>query len=130
MDFRHSQELDEFRRSVESFSRERLASGALTRAHAADYPWDVAKEMAAMGLLGLTISEEKGGQGGSLLAAVIAIQAIASGCPRSADVVQAGNFGPIPALGTSARNLSGADEIMIVDAGLVVRSAADPAEVG
>jgi len=95
MDFRLPQELDEFRRSVESFAQERLAPGALARAHAADFPWDVAKEMAAMGLLGLTISEEKGGQGGSLLAAVIAIQAIASGCPRSADVIQAGNFGAI-----------------------------------
>jgi sensor histidine kinase regulating citrate/malate metabolism len=40
------------------------------------------------------------------------------------------SFGPLPALGTSARNLSGADEIVIVDADLVVRSAADPAEVG
>ncbi|TQM46189.1 sensor histidine kinase regulating citrate/malate metabolism [Pseudonocardia cypriaca] len=40
------------------------------------------------------------------------------------------SFGPLPALGTSARNLSGADEIVIVDSDLVVRSAADPAEVG
>jgi alkylation response protein AidB-like acyl-CoA dehydrogenase len=95
MDFRLPRELDEFRHSVESFARERLAPGALVRAHAADYPWDVAKEMASLGLLGLTISEEKGGQGGSLLAAVTAIQAIATGCPRSADVVQAGNFGAI-----------------------------------
>ncbi len=40
------------------------------------------------------------------------------------------DYGPLPALGTSARNLSGADEIVIVDAAGVVRSAADPAEVG
>jgi two-component system CitB family sensor kinase len=40
------------------------------------------------------------------------------------------DYGPLPALGASARNLSGADEIVIVDAGPVVRSAADPAEVG
>ena len=34
-------------------------------------------------------------QGGTLMDAVIAIEQIASVCPRSADVVQFGNFGPI-----------------------------------
>ena len=95
MDFSLPPELDEFRRSVESFSRDRLAPGAHARAHRADYPWDVAREMAEQGLLGLTIPEDKGGQGAGLLAAVTAIQAVARGCPRSADVVQSGNFGPI-----------------------------------
>jgi alkylation response protein AidB-like acyl-CoA dehydrogenase len=95
MEFRLPEDLVEFKNSVESFARERLAPGALRRAHAPDYPWDVAQELGAMGLLGLTVPEEKGGQGGSLLAAIVAIQAVATGCPRSADVVQAGNFGPI-----------------------------------
>ncbi|WP_433472314.1 acyl-CoA dehydrogenase family protein [Spirillospora sp. CA-142024] len=95
MDFSLPPEVDEFRRSVEAFSLERLAPDARARAHSADYPWDVARAMAAQGLLGLTIPEDKGGQGAGLLAAVTAIQAVARGCPRSADVVQAGNFGPI-----------------------------------
>lgn len=95
MDFGLPAELADFKASVESFAKERLAAGALQRAHQPDYPRDVAREMAAMGLLGLTIREDKGGQGGSLLAAIIAIQAVATACPRSADVVQAGNFGPI-----------------------------------
>ncbi|MFC5747878.1 acyl-CoA dehydrogenase family protein [Actinomadura rugatobispora] len=95
MDFSLPPEVDEFRRSVEAFSLERLAPQARERAHSADYPWDVARAMAAQGLLGLTIPEDKGGQGAGLLAAVTAIQAVAKGCPRSADVVQAGNFGPI-----------------------------------
>ena len=95
MDFRLPDEVDEFRRSVEAFSAERLAPGAHARAHSPEYPWDVAKMMAAQGLLGLTIAEGKGGQGAGLLAAVTAIQAVARGCPRSADVVQAGNFGAI-----------------------------------
>ncbi|WP_406276697.1 acyl-CoA/acyl-ACP dehydrogenase [Nocardia sp. NBC_00881] len=95
MDFDLPEELDDLRRSVEAYAQDRLAEGALARAHADGYPWDVAKEMGAQGLLGLTIPEEKGGQGGTLLAAVTAIQAVATGCPRSADVVQAGNFGAI-----------------------------------
>ena len=48
-----------------------------------------------MGLLGITIPEIKGGIGGSLTDAILAIQAVAEFCPRSADVVQAGNFGAI-----------------------------------
>jgi alkylation response protein AidB-like acyl-CoA dehydrogenase len=54
--------------------------------------------MAAQGLLGITIGEADGGQGGSLIDAVIAIEEVAAACPRSADVVQAGNFGPIRVL--------------------------------
>ena len=93
-----AEEQVDLRRSVEAFARDALADGALARAHSTDYPWDVARLLAQVGLLGITIPEEKGGQGGSLLDAVIAIQAVASACPRSADVVQAGNFGAIRTL--------------------------------
>lgn len=93
-----SEEQVDLRRSVEGFARDALAEGALARAHSTEYPWDVARLLAQVGLLGITIPEEKGGQGGTLLDAVIAIQAVASVCPRSADVVQAGNFGAIRTL--------------------------------
>src|SRR3546814_7989171 len=51
--------------------------------------------MAGQGLLGMTFPEADGGAGGSLMDAILAIEAVAAVCPRSADVVQAGNFGPI-----------------------------------
>jgi alkylation response protein AidB-like acyl-CoA dehydrogenase len=98
MDFELTSEQAQFRDSVLAFSKKHLAAGARERAHAAGYPWDVAKLMAKQGLLGLTIAEADGGQGGRLMDAVIAIEAVASACPRSADVVQAGNFGPIRVL--------------------------------
>ena len=60
--------------------------------------WDVARLMAEQGLLGITIAEKDGGQGGTLMDAVIAIETVALVCPRSADVVQAGNFGAIRVL--------------------------------
>ncbi|MHA6627186.1 acyl-CoA dehydrogenase family protein [Pseudonocardia sichuanensis] len=93
-----AEEQIDLRRSVEAFARDALAPDALARAHSPEYPWDVAKRLAEMGLLGITVPQEKGGQGGTLLDAVIAIQAVASACPRSADVVQAGNFGPLRTL--------------------------------
>jgi len=98
MDFTFSEDQQQFRDSVTGFAQRALAKDALARAHAGTYPWDVAKQMAAAGLLGITIPEADGGQGGTLMDAVIAIEAVASVCPRSADVVQFGSFGPIRVL--------------------------------
>ena len=98
MDFRLTAEQEQFRDAVRGFAEKHLAAGARERAHASGYPWDVAKLMAQQGLLGITIPEKDGGQGGTLLDAVLAIETVASVCPRSADVVQAGNFGPIRVL--------------------------------
>ena len=98
MDFRLTSAQEEFRTAVRRFAEKHLAAGALERAHATGFPFDVARLMAKQGLLGITIGEEDGGQGGTLLDAVLAIETIASVCPRSADVVQAGNFGPIRVL--------------------------------
>lgn len=84
--------------TVRRFAESRLAEGALKRAHDPRFPFDVAKLAAAQGLLGITLPEADGGQGGSLLDAVIAIEQVALVCPRSADVIQAGNFGPIRTL--------------------------------
>ncbi|WP_328527522.1 acyl-CoA dehydrogenase family protein [Nocardioides sp. NBC_00368] len=88
-------DLEDFRSIVRAFSEKHLAEGALERAHDASYSWDVAKLLASQGLLGLTIPEEYGGQGAGLREAVAAIQEVALVCPKSADIVQAGNFGAI-----------------------------------
>jgi alkylation response protein AidB-like acyl-CoA dehydrogenase len=98
MDFRFTPEQEQLRDSVRRLAEKHLAKGARERAHSIDYPWDVARLMAGQGLLGITVAEADGGQGGTLIDAVIAIEAVASVCPRSADVVQAGNFGPIRVL--------------------------------
>lgn len=98
MDFTLDSERQMFQDSVRGLARRHLADGALSRAHQAHFPFDVARLMADNGLLGITIPEAEGGIGGTLLDAVIAIQTVASVCPKSADVVQAGNFGAIRTL--------------------------------
>ena len=98
MDFTLSEEQTMFRDSVAAFADRHLRDGALERAHSDDYPWDVAEKMAEAGLIGITTAAEDGGVGGTLMDAVLAIQEIALVCPRSADVVQAGNFGAIRVL--------------------------------
>ena len=98
MDFHFSPEQEQFRDAVRGFADRHLRADALKRAHQEEHPWDVAKLMAEQGLMGITMKEEDGGQGGSLMDAIIAIETIASVCPRSADVIQAGNFGPVRVL--------------------------------
>jgi len=98
MNFDLSEEQTMFRDSVAAFAQRHLRDGALERAHSDDYPWDVARNMADAGLIGITTAAEDGGVGGTLMDAVLAIQEIAMVCPRSADVIQAGNFGAIRVL--------------------------------
>ena len=95
MNFEFTAEQSQFADSVRRFAQNHLAAGALERAHDPRFPFDVAQLMAKQGLMGITLPPSDGGQGGSLLDAVIAIEQIAAVCPRSADVVQFGNFGPI-----------------------------------
>jgi hypothetical protein len=95
MDFTLSEEHRAFADSVARFAQDKLKDGALARAHSCKYPWETAKLLAQQGLLGIAFPEEDQGQGGTLMHAVLAIEQIALVCPRSADIVQAGNFGPI-----------------------------------
>jgi alkylation response protein AidB-like acyl-CoA dehydrogenase len=95
MNFEFTAEQTQFAEQVRRFAREHLAVGAFKRAHDPHFPFDVAQLMAKQGLMGLTLPQSEGGRGGALIDAVIAIEQVAAECPRSADVVQFGNFGPI-----------------------------------
>jgi alkylation response protein AidB-like acyl-CoA dehydrogenase len=103
MDFDFSDEQRQFAEQVRRFAREQLAAGALKRARDPRFPFDIAKLMAEHGLMGITLPQSEGGQGGTLMDAVIAIMEVAAVCPRSADVVQFGNFGPIRTFAEYAR---------------------------
>ena len=98
MNFELTPEQHAFRDSVRGFAEKHLRAGALARAHDPAHPWDVSRLMARQGLMGITMPDEDGGQGGTLMDAILAIEAVAESCPKSADVVQAGNFGPVRVL--------------------------------
>ena len=66
---------------VRRFAQHHLAAGALKRAHDPRFPYDVAQLMAKQGLaqlmakqglMGIALPESDGGQGGTLMDAVIA----------------------------------------------------------
>src|ERR1700686_578383 len=95
MNFEFTEEQKLFAEALGKFATAELEADALKRAHNPRFPFDVAQRMSAQGLMGITLPEADGGQGGSLMDAVIAIEQVAAACPRSADVVQSGSFGPI-----------------------------------
>lgn len=87
-----------YRGTVEKFAKKELAPDAVKRSCDPDFPWDIARRMSELGLLGIAISEADGGTGGTLTDSILAIQAVTEVCPRSGDVMQAGNFGPVRTL--------------------------------
>src|SRR5215475_595540 len=95
MNFEFTEEQKLFAEAVRKFALAELEADALRRAHNPRFPFDVAQRMSRQGLIGITLADADGGQGGSLMDAVIAIEQVALVCPRSADVVQSGSFGPI-----------------------------------
>ena len=95
MDFNLTEEQIIFQNSVRNLAENNLSERNLERAHDPNFPKDVAKLFAENGLMGITLPENDGGQGGKLMDAVIAIEQVALVCPRSADVIQSGSFGPL-----------------------------------
>src|SRR5499427_5421153 len=95
MNFEFTEEQKLFAEAVRKFAVAELEAEALKRAHNPRFPFDVARRLSQQGLMGITLPEADGGQGGSLMDAVLAIEQVALACPRSADVVQSGSFGPI-----------------------------------
>ena len=95
MDFNLTEEQIAFQNSVRSLADKYLKEGNLRRAHDPLFPKDIAKLFSKNGLMGITLPEKDGGQSGKLMDAVLAIEQVALICPRSADVIQAGSFGPI-----------------------------------
>lgn len=98
MDFSLSPEQRIFADVVRRFALDHLKDGALARAHEEQFPKALKRLFHDNGLLGITLPESDGGQGGTLMDAVIAIEQIALVCPRSADIIQEGNFGAVRTL--------------------------------
>jgi alkylation response protein AidB-like acyl-CoA dehydrogenase len=92
MDFTLTPEQRVLRDTARRIARERFAP----RAFSWDgFAWENAKVLAEAGLAGIAIPVADGGQGGTLLDAVLVLEAVSEVCPHSGDAVQATNFGAI-----------------------------------
>lgn len=72
-----SEEHELFRESVRGFVRSRFVDGYHTRARSAEFPVHEYRALADQGLLGLTLPEHLGGQGGDQMAYAIAMEELA-----------------------------------------------------
>ncbi len=77
MDFSFTDEQELFRKSVREFCDRKLAPRANEIDEKGEIPHEVLEDMAAFGLLGITISKEYGGQGADFITAAIAAEEIA-----------------------------------------------------
>ena len=68
------------RSTVRDFADQVLAPRAAGYDERGEFPWDNVKELAEMGMFGLTINEEYGGSGGTTRQLAIAAEEIARGC--------------------------------------------------
>src|ERR1700690_2943398 len=80
-----------FQSTVLRFARERIAPHVRAMDEAAVFRKDLLKEMFALGLMGIEIPEEYGGQGGSFFQSVLAVEALAAVDPSAAVIVDVQN---------------------------------------
>ncbi|CAL9417932.1 Acyl-CoA dehydrogenase [Streptomyces sp. enrichment culture] len=97
LDHRLTPEHEELRRTVEAFAHDVVAPriGEFYERHA--FPYDIVREMAAMGLFGLPFPEEYGGMGGDYLALCLALEELARVDSSVAITLEAGvSLGAMP----------------------------------
>jgi short-chain 2-methylacyl-CoA dehydrogenase len=101
-----SDELEMFRRTVETFAREVVAPVAAYHDETATFPYKVVGAMAEMGLFGLPFPEEYGGMGGDYFTLCLAIEELARVDQSVAITLEAGvSLGAMPVFrfGTEAQ---------------------------
>ncbi|WP_202638435.1 acyl-CoA dehydrogenase family protein [Bailinhaonella thermotolerans] len=97
MDYRLSDELEALRKTVEQFAREVVAPRAAEYDERKEFPYDIVRQMAEMGLFGLPFPEEYGGMGGDYFALCLAIEELARADSSVAITLEAGvSLGAMP----------------------------------
>ncbi len=80
-----------FQSTILRFARERIAPHVRAMDEAGIFRKDLLKEMFELGLMGVEIPEEYGGQGGSFFQSVLAVEALATVDPSAAVIVDVQN---------------------------------------
>jgi alkylation response protein AidB-like acyl-CoA dehydrogenase len=103
-----SPEQEAIRETVSDFASRVLAPRAVEWDHRKEFPVDEVRSAAALGLGGICISEDVGGSGLSRLDAVVAFEALATGCPSIAAYISIHNMvaGMIDRFGSEEQRLS------------------------
>src|SRR5271163_1900997 len=86
-----SEEERMFQDAIQRFARERIAPHVREMDAAAAFRKDLLHEMFELGLMGIEIPEEYGGQGGSFFQAILAVEALAAVDPSAAVIADVQN---------------------------------------
>lgn len=100
------------------FARERIAAHAAEIDRTEAYPWANVEALTAAGFMGMTIPVEWGGQGRSVLDAVLVIEELAAVCGVTGRIAVEANLGAIGAImayGTAAQERLAADLVLAGD---------------
>lgn len=95
MDFKLSEQQADLRSSTRAFAQRHFADKAFSAESRTGFLWDHARLLAKHGYTGIDFPTEDGGQGGSLLDAIIVLEEVTRIDPHAGDVVQAFNFGGV-----------------------------------
>jgi short/branched chain acyl-CoA dehydrogenase len=97
MDYRLNDEHESLRKIVEEFARRVVAPEAERLDASGEFPYDIVRQMGAMGLFGLPFPEEYGGMGGDYFALCLAIEELARVDSSVAITLEAGvSLGAMP----------------------------------
>src|ERR671914_1110205 len=97
MDYRLNDEHESLRKIVEDFARRVVAPEAERLDASGAFPYDIVRQMGAMGLFGLPFPEEYGGMGGDYFALCLAIEELARIDSSVAITLEAGvSLGAMP----------------------------------
>jgi alkylation response protein AidB-like acyl-CoA dehydrogenase len=86
-----NEEENMFQASIRRFARERIGPHVRAMDEAGLFRRDLLHEMFELGLMGIEIPEEHGGQGGNFFQSVLAVEALAAVDPSAAVIVDVQN---------------------------------------
>ena len=98
MDFQWNEEQEMLRQTVRTFAERELRPIAFNQEERGDYPPEICRQMADMGLFGMTLPEEYEGGGRSPLDAIMVMEELGRVDPLAGGIVFGANFGPIRAV--------------------------------
>jgi len=91
MNFEPTEDQRRIRDAVREFAEAEIAPGVARRERDSEFPRDVLKGLAELGILGMMVPERYGGAGTDALSYVLAIEELARVCPSTAVIVSVNN---------------------------------------
>ncbi|MBC7341972.1 MAG: acyl-CoA dehydrogenase [Clostridia bacterium] len=88
MDFRLSEEEELIRNTIRDFAENEVAPRAEEIDRTGEFPADLIKKLADMGMMGIPIPEEYGGGGASYMSYIVTIEELARACASTSVIVE------------------------------------------